>query len=431
MGSSVRRSVRSSRPGRQAFLAASVLLLVHSCSEPSSPVPLVWSEEQLASILSLSPLPTLPASPSNRHADDERAARLGHELFFDARLSRDGSISCASCHKPALYFSDGQRRAVGMSQVERHTPSLVGAQWSTFLDWDGRKDSLWSQALGPIAGEHEMGSNPLSAARLVRDGYRESYSEVYGELPADLDAILDTAQREADHERWGKLASDQAAKIDRVFANLGKALEAYQRRLLPQPAAFDRFVEELRAGDAKGGGHLSPAALRGLRSFIGDAGCINCHNGPLLSDQAFHNVGLPPLTRRSLPDPGRSRGVELLLADRFRSDGAFGDAPERRPELEYLKLAFEDDLGAFRTPSLRNVARTAPYGHAGQFATLAKLLDFYRSERKHTPLGHLDPLLQRIRPEFDVADMIAFLESLTGDLPDDIWSRAPDLGRGQ
>ena len=217
--------------------------------------------------------------------------------------------------------------------------------------------------------------------------------------------------------------------VDRVFSNVGKAIEAYERKLRPQPAAFDRYVAALKAGDAQGGGHLSASARRGLRAFVGAGGCVNCHNGPLLTDKGFHNLGLPQARTASGEllagvESGRGRGAGLVKQDPFRCGEAFSDASSCQ-ELKYLNPLFEDFLGAFKTPSLRNVAMTAPYMHAGQLATLQDVLTFYRTLPGQPRAGHRELSLQRLGGAIDDADLLAFLQSLTGPLPPAPWVQPP------
>lgn len=415
-------SADGARPWIAALLAASAL----ACERPFDGAPGGWSEEELRVLFTLVVPDAPPPSPSNRYADDPRAAELGRTLFFDAGLSADGSISCASCHKPSLYFTDGQPRAVGLAPVERHTPSVIGAAWYPFVAWDGRKDSLWSQALGPIEGAEEMGSHRLLAVHEVAARHRDAYERVFGPLPALPEGLAGMNVADA-HSAWDELDESEQERITSAFVNIGKAIEAYERRLQPGVSPFDRYVAALRSGDPEGGGHLTPEAVRGLAAFLGDASCIHCHNGPLFTDGTFHNVGVP--SDGGEPDPGRKEGIPKLLADPFRSDGVFSDHHEN-PELTYLDPDFADTAGAFKTPSLRNVAKTAPYGHAGHFGSLSELLEFYKEDHHEAPaLGHRDPLLDLVDTDFSATDMEAFLCSLTGPLPDAHWLSAPEETR--
>ena len=395
----------------------------------------IWTERELAILRTLTPLAPPPPSHGNRFADDPAAAELGQALFFETRLGT-GNVSCATCHVPGLYFTDGKALAKGTGTGERHTPSVIGSQYGAFFLWDGRTDSLWSQALQPFENPVEMNSSRLEVVHLVRAHHAEAYEQAFGPLP-DL----------GDHYRfpatgrpvpgfpddplnvaWSSMHRDDREVVNEVFANVGKAIEAYERLLLPEPAPFDRFVAALEGGSWNGDGHLSPAAWRGLEAFIGPAGCVNCHNGPMLTDHGFHNVGLPHHGTEGLDAAGRARLAEVLdrgraegawkaVADPFRSDGPYGDA-DRNPELEFLAPNFEDFEGAFKTPSLRNVAMTAPFGHAGQFEDLEEVVEWYRDLPRVPMVGHRDLVLGEFDDAVDTADLVAFLESLTGPLPD-------------
>ena len=393
-----------------------------------------WTEVELALMQSLSPPPELPPSPTNAVADDPKAATLGQRLFFDTRLSGDGTVSCASCHVPSLYFTDGRRFGLGLDETGRHVPTVIGAQWQPFLFWDGRADSVWAQALGPLEAENEHGMTRLSVARAVYTHHRAEYEALFGAMPAmgDLERFPEEARpvpMDSYHlhsQRWEAMSAADRKAINAVFANVGKALEAYQRKLVPGVAPFDRYVAAVRGGDADGGGHLSTSAQRGLRAFIGEAQCINCHNGPLLTDMTFHNLGLPrPPEAVGKPDLGRTLGAVEVLGSAFNCQGEFSDAAERCDELTYLNPRFEDFRGAFKTPTLRNVSETGPYMHDGRFGTLEEVLAFYKSLPGEPEIGHRELVLELLDPDVSSADLVAFLESLTGPLPDARWLGPP------
>lgn len=400
---------------------------------PSASDAVVWTPTERALIESLSPPPSAPpASSSNRVADDPEARTLGHALFFDARLSANGAVSCASCHQPEKYFTDGKVLGEAIGETERHTPTLIGAAWSPFVFWDGRRDSLWSQSLGPLESDVEHGLNRVALARLVYKHHQEGYEAVFGELPELSDEARFPAHARPmlqntthpHHIAWVLMSESDREAVDRVAANVGKALEAYQRALVPRAAPFDDYVAALKAGDPEGGGHLSLSAQRGLRAFVGKAQCINCHNGPLLSDQGFHNLGLTPMGTVGHVDMGRSRGAGEVLSNPFNCAGPLSDT-ESCDELKYLNPLFEDFMGAFKTPTLRNVAMTAPYMHTGQFETLGAVVGFYRSLPGKAMIGHRELVLELLDPSVSAADLVAFLESLTGPLPDARWLKPP------
>ncbi len=389
------------------------------------------SEVDLFKTLALDGSP--PPSPSNRFAENEAAANLGQSFFFDTGFSADGSQGCVSCHKPALYFTDGQPLAVGLGKLTRHTPSIMGSQWNSFQFWDGRKDTLWSQALAPFEGELELGVSRMHVVRRVATEYADEYASVFDELPSfDVSerwpAQAMPVPKDPQHPwalAWEAMDPADRELVNRVFANVGKSIEAYERMLTPQSAPFDRYVAAVEAGDMSGAGHLSPTAERGLRQFIGPAGCIHCHNGPMFSDQSFHAIGLESVFHSTEIDLGRAAAIDELLADPFNSNGKYSDS-EPVDELVYLNPEVGDTRGAFRTPTLRNVQATAPYGHNGQFRDLNEVIEWYR-ELPRVPLaGHRDKILKVLPDDVITADLIAFLESLTGQLPAARWLAAPE-----
>jgi len=388
----------------------------------------LYTADELARIYRRSPLGALPTLPANGVADGASAAALGQFLFFDTRLSANGDVACATCHQPARGFSDGRALAKGLAAGTRNTPSLLNAALNHWFFWDGRADSLWSQALQPLEGPREAGGDRLHIAHLVADdaALSAAYQRVFGELPplADTARFPPHARPDPDPqssmaEAWQAMAPADRTKVNRVFGNIGKAIEAYERKLVGGASPFDTYVEGLRTGDPAKEAALSPAATRGLKLFVGAANCHACHTGPALSDGEFHNLGLPLLPGEE-PDRGRAAGMTLLHADIFNAAGPFSDEPieiatRRLETLPPLK----SQLGAFKTPSLRNVALTAPYMHDGRFATLPEVLEFY-AQGKPASHGRLVGtrdltlnLVPRLTPE-QRSDLVAFLGALTG-----------------
>ena len=429
-------------------------------SEPAIPPPL--TEAEVRRVLHLSPVPAPPPDPTNAVAEDPRAARLGQRLFFDERLSRDGDTACATCHDPAKGFADGSRVAEGLLPLDRHTPTLLGSAHQRWQFWDGRADTLWAQALVPLESPLEHASSRLQVAHVVAGDpvLRAEYEALFGALPPLEDATrfppharpvpeddhahelaaghTDEATERAagghDHRTGGRFyhphqrawdgmnPGDQEA-VTRVFVNLGKALAAYERRLTVGRSPFDRFVEGLRDHDEAKLAALDDAARRGLKLFLGEANCHFCHGGTLLSDLEFHDLGLEG------EDPGRTRGVEDLRRSEFRGDGPWSDDPDGPARLKLATLPTHRHGGAeFRTPSLRNVARTAPYMHDGRYATLEEVVEFYDTladQRLSPPPMEtiLEPL--SLTPE-QRADLVAFLESLTDEGLDPTLTRPLD-----
>jgi cytochrome c peroxidase len=274
---------------------------------------------------------------------------LGRRLFFDPRLSGTNDMSCATCHQPEKAFTDGAALAKGHEgkTLPRNTPSLLNVAFLPNLTWDGRAQTLEEQSLQPIVAAVEMNQdlNELERELAADAGYVEQFQAAFGSRPT----------RET----------------------VAKALAAFERTLNTQPSPFDRYLN----GDKTA---LSDAAKRGLELFVGDAGCIRCHNGPMLSDGKFYRLGI------SATDPGRE-AVTGKKADR----------------------------GKFRTPPLRNIAKTGPYMHDGSLKTLEDVVTFYYRGASTTPVDGLEldiqPLLGQSYSE--IPDLVAFLESLTGEPP--------------
>ncbi len=269
---------------------------------------------------------------------------LGRLLYFDTRLSVNGTVSCATCHEPVKGWADGLplSEGVGGQLAARNAPTVVNASQHPRLFWDGRADKLETQTLGPLLNPKEMGMTPGRVVEVLGgiDGYRTRFDEVFE------DGL--------------------------TFENVGRAIAAYERTLVAGDSPFDRFT----AGES---GALSPAAERGRRLFFGKAHCSACHVGPNLTDQAFHNVGVG-VDEQGVPrDEGR------------RSEGRL-----------------DGDHGAFRTPPLRDLHRTAPYMHDGSLATLAEVVEHY--DRGGTPNAWLD---EEIFPldltDDEKRDLVAFL----------------------
>lgn len=401
--------------------------LIQAASEPAPP-PRGLSERELRIALSLSPLPEPPADPSNRFADDPRAARLGHRFFFDPRLSANGAIACASCHDPARDLTDGKPLAEGLGTAARRAPSLWNVAWSEHFFWDGRADTLWSQALQPIENELEMGGDRLAVAHLVAEDarLRGEYEALFGALPALDDATrfpahakpMGEASADPRDRAWRAMRAEDRAAVDRVFANVAKALEAFERGLVRDDAPFDRFVAGLRGGDEAQLGALSDSALRGFQLFVGKARCRTCHVGPSFSDGEFHDLGLPTSDGGLPSDPGRYRGIELALDDPFSSAGEQADAGREEAARRRAALALAPERwGEFKTPSLRALAREGPYMHAGQFADLDAVLRFYSTrEGAVVPHGHRELVLQPLElSDAELRDLAAFLRSLRGE----------------
>ncbi len=293
--------------------------------------------------------------PAENPVTADKAA-LGGQLFFDKRLSRDGTVACASCHRPERAFTDGRRVAIGIHgrRGSRNTPTIFNQAYGSSHLWDGRAESLEAQPLEAIHNPREMDLGEVELERRLGqvEKYREQFKVVFGEASS--------AQ------------------------TVARAIATFVRTLLSGNSAFDRFEH----GDAHA---LAAPARRGLDLFRNKGRCVTCHREPLFSDHQFHNTGVSWLGARSL-----ASGVPAGL-DRGR----------------YEVTGLDQDTGAFKTPSLRDIERTAPYMHSGILDTLDQVIEFYDGGGQPNPYlnDSITPLHLTSR---DKADLVAFLRSLTG-----------------
>ncbi len=228
------------------------------------------------------------------------------------------------------------------------------------------------------------------------DTYSQAYESLFGE--------------------FGDVSGSDEAALNTAFANIGKAIAAFERTLVPRVSRFDDYVATLASGEQDDlNALLSDDELTGLRLFVGKANCTQCHNGPLLTNNAFHNTGVLS-SPGELPDKGRATGVREAIADPFNCLGEYSDNPAQ----QCLKLSFVRSgvelVGAFRTPSLRNVANTAPYMHKGQIASLADVLQHY-NQAPDAMIGYNEakPLQLNAR---ELRQLEAFLKTLTAPIAD-------------
>jgi len=306
-----------------ALLAGAILL--PSASFPAEPV----------SPAALAPLPPPPSPPENPTAPEK--VELGKKLFFDRRLSGDGTMNCATCHDPENGFTDALATSLSYPTTRnwRNAPGLVNAAYRKRLFHDGRATSLEEQALFPMMSPFEMNRN------------LDYLEEVLKTVPAYVEAFQDVFGGEVTRQR------------------VAMAISAFERTLLSRDTPLDRHLR----GET---GALSSRQRAGLDLFLGKAGCATCHNGPNLADERFHNLGVPE-------DPKAKGDPRVLATARFV--GKVSGFPEYRTLREdpgrFLVTKEPADWKAFSTPPLREVAATAPYMHNGALGTLQEVIDFY------------------------------------------------------
>jgi cytochrome c peroxidase len=419
-----------------------------------------FSPQEWAIIKTLSPLPGLPVDTTNKYRDSAAAALLGQKLFFEPRLSgpiqvgtpaqgqlgvigEKGKIACRNCHMPEskwlfdIRSNNGgpipNATALGSAWMTRNVSSVVntvfyinaktGAHWR---ENDGFSDSEWFDAQSEPEGPPVQNGSRLQLAHVIFDHYRDDYNNAFPEFPldpglADLTRFPATGSPYTDTANWNSLSPGDKEIINRILVNYGKSIGAYLRKLISRNAPFDRFV----AGNSDA---ISHDAQEGLRLFIGKAGCIHCHNTPLLSDDDFHVIGLRiDKTLSPFADPtetGRAANQALIcttaVADGlFNVNGPFSDDPSTTRDGNFCTQTIPP--GLWRTKGLRQVAETAPYFRDGQAATLDDVINFYDrgGDPEGTFLGgpkQIQPL--HLSPEQKM-QLKEFLKTLTGDpVPD-------------
>ena len=406
-----------------ATALAGVLAVVAAHANDRSP----YTADELAAIeRHAAPVAAPPGDPTNKFADNNAAAAFGQFLFFDTRFSTDAKFSCASCHQPARAFTDGRALAKTLAVGTRNTPTLLNTAYNQWFFWDGRADTMWAQVLQVIENPREFAGDRVAVAHTIYDDavLRRAYEYLFGKLPTLSDthrfpphAMPDVFGKSVAGRAWSAMSAADRDACNRIFSNVGKAIAAYVRRLLIHDLPFDRYARALVGGDASGQTLLSPAAKRGLKLFVGRGQCELCHSGPDFTDGQFHNVGLPAFGDEAV-DKGREEGIAFLRSNPFNAAGRYSDQPNGQlaERLKYLPAA-DAMRGAFKTPTLRNVALTQPYLHDGRFTTLEQVIKFYAAG-KSAGHGHLigprESTLDLL-PHFtsgEISDLVAFLQSL-------------------
>ena len=387
-----------------------------------------WSATEIGVLASLrlSQLPPAPPDPSNAVEGSPIAIEFGRQLFTDTRFSKNQAVSCESCHDAKRQFQDDLQVGRGVGIGSRRTMPIVGSGYGPWLFWDGRKDSLWAQALGPLEDAAEHGGNRALYAHLIQTHYRTAYEGIFGKMPDLTRTPKDAspAGSPAEQAAWTNMGVNEQRDVSRVFSNMGKAIAVYEKTLSHSDSRFDSYVAKVVSGDYRGHQLLSQQEVDGLRVFIGKGQCVTCHSGPLFTDQSFHNTGVPPRDPANL-DYGRAGAVGKLQKDEFNCLGQFSDAkPAQCQELRFMVTGDRAMEGAFKTPSLRNVAVRPPYMHAGQFSSIEEVIAHYmkappaavgHTELAHGGTGHTERRPIRLS-EQEVKDLALFLGSLSGSI---------------
>jgi cytochrome c peroxidase len=397
-----------------------------------------------------------PPDPSNRYGDDPAARELGRLLFFDPSLSgkllegdNDGSVatlgvrgeagrvSCAGCHIPGSHFVDTRspHRQISLASgwTQRRTPTLLEVAFAPLYNWDGRRDSIWAQALGVMENDKEFNSGRLFVAQQIFRQQRARYEAVFGALPPLDDTarfpalsaeqagcdqrmtregvVLTCRGKPGDGAEYDGLSAEDQAQVTRVAVNVAKAMAAYVRALRCGPSRFDAWLD----GDVEA---LDAHEQLGAALFVGRGKCVSCHAGPRLSDGRFHNIGLAPATVAvaftDSNDRGAAEGVSEALRDPLNTRGPFSDGDRNAlPSTVTPEL-----LGAFRTPGLRCIAKQPSFMHTGQLRTLGQVVAFHArgGDRGGYPgMSELTPLDLSADEQ---AALAAFIAALDGPGPE-------------
>lgn len=407
----------------------------------------VFTRAEWTQIEQFGPLDAVPADSTNKYADNAAAATFGQKLFFEkgyagaltigddgtngslGAAGDTGKVACASCHDPGSYYSDTRSHpnalSLGVKWTSRNAPSLVNVAFYQWWSWGGKEDSLWYQGANGSESGANFGGNRLAYAHLLFAKYRADYDAIF---PVPLDAALDPAAADAARfpasgkpkataadpdGPWETMAQADREIVNQILANAGKSLAAYERLLVSRNAPIDRYI----GGDYTA---LSGSAKRGLKLFIGKAGCAGCHSGPTFSDQQFHDIGVPQLGANvPTTDNGRFDDLQKTLVNAFNAAGAYSDdAAAGAAKLDGL-MATDELKGKFRTAALRQVEKTGPYMHDGYLATLEDVVSFYNMGGAANGFtGVKDPLIVPLGLDAgEQADLVEFLKSLTGDPP--------------
>lgn len=335
---------------------AGLLVIVAACGRGSAPVdPNALTKDERAVLATLSPLPATPKDPTNAVEEDPRAAALGQMLFFDEDLASEPGISCHTCHAGPAMDDRGKHVSQGVKRGTRNSPPVINSVFYERMNWGGKFETQWALVIGALEKHDVMAAKRADVIDEVKKSYRAEYEAIFGPL--------------------------DARPVDDAFTDVAKSIAAYMRLLVARNAPFDRWV----AGDEAA---ISPAARRGAKLYL--AHCKSCHDGPHFTDDKFHALAVAQF----------GEGVPAVDL------GRFGDVPEaaRTPEMR----------GQFRTPTLRNVEVTAPYMHAGQFATLEAVMAFYNAGGGSVDGIVKSPDMKRLGlSQAQQADVVEFMKTLT------------------
>lgn len=370
-----------------------------------------------AAPFALGSLGPVPIDKTNRFFDNVLAQDLGKQLFHDPGLSKSGQISCASCHVTKGVMTPNENHPAGRDRKHRPVMPIIGSAYQSFLFWDGRADSLWSQALEPLEHPQEHDLTRTEVVNYVQENHQSRLQELSIE---SVDAVKNLAASplgdQAERDTWAALSPDIQTAVNRSFSDIGKVIAAYEASLPIPESKWDQWIKAAQESEAHF--HSIPdRVVKGFMLFDGKARCSSCHNGPLFSDKDFHNTGLPSV-KGLPPDLGKQAAMLDLIKNPFNCLGQYSDADaDQCPHLLYQNRTIEHSFGSFRTPSLRGVSKRTKLGHAGQKNSIHDMLRHYIS----APDGPYLPLIGEIGAselsplnltDEEILDLVAFLENI-------------------
>jgi cytochrome c peroxidase len=392
-----------------------ISLFVFSCT--SSPLdsatnaPFSIEEQSHINFMLIAPSEPIESDNSNAYRYNSSAISFGEILFSDTSLSKDGDLSCGSCHQKENHFTDSLAQSSGLETTKRSAPTLFGLQRQRWFNWDGACDSAWCQAIGPLENDGEMGTSRVALAHVIYENHKEDYESIFGDMPIDIPQwpIVGKPQMDA----WEEIPEAIQFESTKILVNIAKSIDAYEYTLTPPKRRFDDFLDMYRTDHQLAYDSLSDIEKHGFDLFLNEGRCVLCHSGSTLSNGEFHNIGLGERTWLDPLDIGRYEGIDLLRENVFNSAGIWSDDQDGIKAKRISRLNQNtEQLAQFKTPTLREISHTAPYMHGGHFETLDQVLHYYSNlEEEEEPVhGHRDETLQKQDwDSHDIDALIAFL----------------------
>jgi cytochrome c peroxidase len=395
-----------------------ILFLVFQHAGHGADIHQAWTEDDIRNMqhLRFSPQGIADKNSSNELLYRADAIELGKRLFRDPGMSRSGDVACASCHRPEEGYQDTQLITFKLDPKAPHrAPGLLGVALQDWFFWDGRADTLWSQALVPIETPTEHGTTRLQAVRHLCKQYADSFPALLADcqrvrLPETPVHASPLVTDEA-NENWQKLPAARQEEINKLFVILGKSIAAFEAGLLPGVSRFDLYVDAIVAGEKDAAAALLNAReVAGLKLFLDTrVGCINCHFGPMFSNSWFSAVATDTPGQ---PENDRQRGVKILLNSEFNC--LKWGKPEDCPKLQYIKKEDIEMVGAYKVPSLRNLRHAPAFMHDARFQNLEAVIEHYQRPAM-LPLRHIDIRPAALLPH-QRGQLLSFLNVLGTDI---------------